>query len=123
MTKDLTDQAILEIVEVIKQTKDFAKEQAPLVATEMLRWGMVKYVVSAGCFLTASVFCFLFYMAAVKEHKNKPDAEYAVLCLIFCLLTISLIVGTVFMAMAAIQVHVAPRLYLLETLNHMARQH
>lgn len=122
MTKDLTDQAILEIIEVIKQTKDFAKEQAPLVATEMLRWGAVQNIGLAVFFFVLAISGFVSAKHWARQNELSSSCDYMPGIFFSCAAALLSIIAIVVVIGTAIQIKIAPRVYLLEHLICMARR-
>jgi hypothetical protein len=125
-TKELVDYSLLKVLQWIEQTKDFAVEQAPLLAQETLRYGLWTY--SAGAtlgvvFLACAAFMWVLFVREVnREAKRKSYGEEVCGPIIFVasIATLAGVITCVLNMVGMLQIYLAPRLYLLEQFAGLA---
>jgi hypothetical protein len=118
-----------ELIEYIKQAVEFGKEQAPLVAQEMLRYGWWESLawtcLTAACFVFLAILFIRFFriyrICASKNSYNSFDWDFFGPFMVAGL-GIGVVLSAVFCAMnclTLIQIQIAPRVYLLGQIKHM----
>lgn len=113
------DPAVAEILAYVKQAVEFSKDQAPLVAQEMLTWGLTINLIGFGIGLVATALAAKFIRRGLFIERNfnhiDPSGNYiGGAC--FGILAFVLVPVCGFQAL---QVVVAPRLYLLSQIAGM----
>ena len=120
MKPQLTDQLIAEILEILKNTKDFVLEQAPLVVQEIYRWSMFSSLFCAICgFIGMCIGGALLFKGYQVKKAQTRSYEIDAFPWVFggaIILTITL---SFFMVavLNIIKIHLAPKLFLIEYLS------
>lgn len=111
-----------EILTWLRDSKEFALEQAPLLAREVLNWGIAShlfwFVISITLAITFVFITRLFY----RNYQNAEvfDRDGAALGMFLSGIVYAVFTSTTLYNLARlIQIWVAPRLYLLEQLRHL----
>jgi uncharacterized membrane protein len=120
------DQIITDTREWLKTAKDFADEQVPLFVEEFLSWRFwqaIVYLSISLLFLVAFLVYPAIYFIKIKTLSKLNNEDFMVATLLMCLsmLISGIISGTSAIPnlMTAIQISVAPRVYLVEQLMRM----
>jgi hypothetical protein len=107
-------QTIEESKQVLGEGFDFAKEQTPLVIQEFLRWKFWEHSLLAAIYLAAA----LIALWVVLKYTKTIAREMEELCLLPLGGLLLIIAGTSYgffsQAFNAIQITIAPRVYLIE---------
>lgn len=122
MNTNLT-QVIIETIEQSKQVLgegfDFAKKETPLVIQEFLNWGFIQSIVTGTFFLM--VFLLLCYTAirlwkwVVRARDEETQFFGGLWAFILSMVIVPILwYGVLRNAKTAIQIKVAPRVYLIE---------
>lgn len=108
-----------DLIDLLRAGADFAGEQAPLFVQELLTY----YTYHHSVYLAIGVFFLTLSWVFKRRVANSSQNDYAItvegngfLC------AVSFVLGTIIVVyhlLALIQVTVAPRLYLIETLQSM----
>ena len=112
-----------ELLEYVKQAVDFGKDQAPLVAQEMLRYGEV----CAWLYLGIAVLLFVaaFFLIRYGRDRAFDPEDEAFMPTFTCVVGgAGVIAGTIVIfvnVFVLIQIHTAPRLYILEQIKELMR--
>lgn len=112
----MTEKQAAELLEYVRQGMEFGKEQAPLLVEEVLRYGWVQSWVSLGGA------CLLFLIAVAGIYAVvKADEEWITgVGLLSSLVGVGVgIPMSCFSIQSLLQLHYAPRLYILEKLAGM----
>ena len=115
-----------EILAWVKGTGNLIEEQAPLVAQEIIRYGMVTEITSVILLAAYIVFFILAVKYIIKYHYEISQNEG-----VLCLSVICLVVGVLFLTCSVFsiwdhlqklfQVFFAPRLYMIEYFSHLIK--
>lgn len=100
--------------EGLKQGKDFVVAQAPDVIQQLLRWKFYEAVMWAVALLVAAVALVLITRWSVRGKTSKQLDDIMPMPLFSGGASIMLVVAAVSNAMTAVQIHVAPKIYLIE---------
>jgi len=125
---DLTKQKLAELVdyvtETVKQGVEFSKEQAPLIAQEMIKYGWVINMWNIAFGIIMFTFGIFGIWYAIRVGKRRPPEwhnEFGFLLVVpgmVCAgISIAGIALTVIAIEALIKIHTAPRLYVLEQIQ------
>jgi len=116
MTPEQTEQ----LLEYVRQGVDFTKEQAPLIVQETLRWGVADAQMGIALFTLLSLVCLISVICAFRSKQVDRYNDWHPARAIALFLSV---VGLTFFVPAIViniwtlvQIHVAPRVYLLEHL-------
>ncbi len=119
MTQEILNKFLSEMLGLLKETKDFAMEQIPQVAKEVLHYNLAVSILWTLVF-GATFGMFVFFMTKIVKVV-KEDGEYLPLLffngvpmLIFALLTLEKVTDV-------IKIYLAPRLYLIEYLSNLLK--
>lgn len=108
------NEVLLELSNVIKNTKDFALEQIPLVAQEILNYNTWCY--STGLGVSITILFFGIWLLFFKSKKNPCLREQEVIGLYGLVLSIGGLVFVVINTLQLLKIVFTPRLYLIEYL-------
>jgi len=121
--EELTNEAIAKLLDWTSATESFVAEQAPLLAREIINWGIYCGIITFAvllALLTGIVF-FGVFLTKKSKHIEVHVLSALVATEIFALLTMAflIVVGTVEAIYPAFKAYFAPRLYLIEQLSSM----
>ena len=132
MDTEKANELMLYLLEQIKSTVEFTKEQAPEIAKELLAFGMIDQYVNIGSFLLLMLVAFfLTVLFAIVYFKNDARERYNKSEFLDCLGVVgACISGFAFFALLIIscceipsaiktiyKIEKAPRVYLIEKLT------
>ena len=106
------------VLTYIQQGVEFAKEQAPLVAQEYLRYWTIVYWIWLGVFTLIFLALVWLWIKWKRADFGDDDAEAGCAFGNIVLSCVS-IVGIGLMVSGLIKIHTAPRVYLLDWLRSM----
>jgi hypothetical protein len=114
----MKDETLKQLLSYVEQTSEFAKEQAPLVAQEILNvgyincsmWSVIITLCFAGCFVLLLIFNDL-----KKEKAKDADIAAALSFLLFAFSSIALLVNIY----CWLYVLLCPRLYILSSIKSL----
>ena len=111
----IDEQAATQLINYLNSGLDFASQQAPLVANEILRWGML----SSSVIMVLGVICLtviaIIFLPKLKELRDQ-DGILLTLFLFSIIPTLMVCVN----AYTILQIWVAPRLYMLDYVKRLA---
>ena len=113
----ITEEAIKELVGIVRDSKEFVIDQAPSVAVEMVRYGRIWIIVPLLIILIGIPYLIF---AFIKAREGKWENEWSpafFIPLVLGIFILALIVGE----SKAIMAWVAPKLYILTELSRMAK--
>ena len=114
-------ESIDSITVYVNEAADFAAEQAPLVAVEMIRWGVASSAIEA---VVCAAILFAAYKAVRWIHAEREDPKYLDDrdSAYFLVLPFSCAASGFFMhaVLSATKAIVSPRLFVLERLASLA---
>lgn len=127
MTQEVLTKFISEMCDLLKAAKDFTLEQAPKVAIEILHYRLAMAIVYMVIALIIGTLGFFLRKWAVKAYKengerSNADMEFA---WIFGWLAMLVACPVMFFInlIDLLKVTLAPRLYLIEYLSELLKQH
>jgi len=111
MTPELQD-TLAEALEALQQGKDFILREAPAVIQEFIAWKRAEHLVLAAIAALVIVAALL----TVRWALRKDDEEELFIIITICSAGFAIGAGIIFCfhAFSALQVWIAPRVYLLE---------
>ncbi len=112
----IDEQAATQLINYLNSGLDFASQQAPLVADEILRWGMMSGAVLLVLGLICLAVIVKFFIPNLKEQRDQ-DGVWLTLFL-FSIIPIIMICANTY---TILQIWVAPRLYLLDYITHSVK--
>lgn len=128
MEKELTEQALQQLLEWAQRGDAFVSEQAPLVAQEIVTWGVVSGVLQMICGVILMAAFILLAWAAIKVKRHIDDGTlvetfWATVAMIgvcggWALPLFGCAVFWQGLSQAA-QAYFAPRLYVIEQVTQM----
>lgn len=125
MDKDVTDKvsAILGFIQAgVEKTSDFAVEQIPIVAKEILQYGFIHSIVCGLIALAIGVVVmklFLRFLAWLKKEGDLSDGAPFSLFLLLPALVCLCIAYSFFDD--AVKIKFAPRVYLIEYVSNLSK--
>ena len=109
-----------ELLDIVKNTKNFLKEEIPEIGRELLKIGFIyDMVLSLVVFLSFSIISVInykFYYYIKTLDKYELDGHWCGFVLL-CLIASILLVGFIFGVLECVKNKIAPRVYLIEKLN------
>ena len=121
MEKELLNKFLATMLELLQDAKGFMEKEIPLICQEILKYNFYKSIIeSAIC----TVLLLIVIYGTVKLYKFtvKQDAANEPGPLIVGIpLTVCLFFGVVCNALDAVQIALAPRLYLIEYFTHLIK--
>ena len=115
-------EAIQQVITWLAELKDGVCEQAPLLAEEIVRYGVVVHTFwVVACLLLLSATAIMVVYVVRRAEKMKDDEQSSVEAAFFFGLLFALL-GSVVLCVnvsALVQVLVAPRLYILSELKQL----
>lgn len=115
-----SSEKLLEFIEKTgEQTVDFAREQVPLVIQEVLEWGFYSHLINAvGC-----LFIVIFLVIILKKTwKYLDDSPIVIVWGAGVIICFALTCAMFHSGTTCVKIKVAPRLYLIESLNELVRR-
>ncbi len=115
--ENVSAETLQQVLEWARGAVDFAQDQAPLLAQEILTWGAVEgwFAATVGC-LTLSM-SILFLLLGVRWWLTKDECSPA-----FIISFVASLMGgipAIWGIGTLIKIHHCPRLYLIEELSRM----
>ena len=115
----MTEQQTAELLEYVKQGVEFGKDQAPILVEEILQYGWISNWVylSLGCLLLLCIAVGL--MILVKSEEDCIQATGLGMMIVGLIVGIPITISSV---IDLVQIHFAPRLYVMKELTGMLVQ-
>ena len=111
----ISEQAISEVLEIVKSSKEFVLEQAPEVCKEIIRWGVGLDIILIVLSLLSLRLSIWIYKSHVKGTTWRDDNEGWVVFAIFS--GLFFFIALPFSIMDLVKIFVAPKLYILDYLK------
>lgn len=120
--EQLLNETLIQILEIVKSTKDFVIEQMPLVVQEFLRWEIFKGAFFGGGILLITLTLLVIGgYKIVKKIKERPHGDYEVVLVIFlAILMLPLFAGLDYV-FKGIKAYVAPRVVIIERFSSIGK--
>ena len=124
VTPDKLDQALSFLVDTMKETKDFALDQAPIVVREIVAWQLWSNIISATATAATAAFLLLYMRKRAHEmppttYEDFPTREFGIVLSWGGAITLA--ICSLIDATAAAKALVAPRLVVLEFLQNVIK--
>lgn len=119
---ELTQKTVLELLEWVKQGKEFLIEQAPLYVQELIKLTIAKGLIFGVPLIATSVFAAITIFKASKKLTEKhDDSDCYLINILSIILLIPFCVGVDFL-WTALTAWLAPRVFLVEYLSGLGKQ-
>lgn len=123
MEKELLNKFFQTMLDILQDAKSFMEKEIPLVCQEILKYNLYKSVIySSLCGIAMSLTIYFSYKLFKFVAKDSPGDE-AIPIFIGGFVSVFLLIGTISNALEAIQIIVAPRIYLIEYFANLVKQH
>ena len=119
---DTVDQFLSSMAETLKNAKDFALEQLPIVAQEILKFNLAMAITWMVVGLIMIVISFIFQIRVVVPTV-KEDIDYVPMYIIPSLGYLAGGLLILLNVMSALKITLAPRVYLLEYMAQLLTHH
>ena len=113
----ITEEAIKELVGIVRDSKEFVIDQAPSVAVEMVRYGRIWIIVPLLFIIIGIPYLIYAFIKARESNWEDGWSPAFFIPMILGIFIAALIIGESKMIMA----WVAPKLYILTELSRMAK--
>ena len=123
MEKEKLDKLMEFLLVSLQESKDFAVEQAPQVAKEMISWGQICYGIGVFCFCLGGILTFCLGLWVWKRRNDDGyDHDGCVAGSVFSwALTLGLLAGMLTHVAFFCKATYAPRLYLIEQVSSLVK--
>ena len=106
------EQTLAELLQFVRETKDFASEQAPLVAEEILRWRYMDNLMTMIVLICLAFTCYIISFILWKKKELEAAIGVTLLGITFSLITLA-------PGWDMMKIHTAPRLVIIEHISEM----
>lgn len=142
---ELNEQLQQRLVSVIdylgestKKAADFTVEQAPLVAQEIVRWGIYSHLIIAGICLLIGLLLLIPSRIGFSKHKSRYairvendrqgthdsyNNDWLILAIIPLVASVAMLIPVSINLYHAVKPAIAPRVYLIEWATNQLRKH
>lgn len=125
-TKDIDFQPVIDWIAGVAQAgEEFVAREAPALAEEVVRWGVVGNSVFSAVFLLGSLATLIIVLwlwrLTVKMNHDDRDMIRAISFIVGGATIVGLLIGAFYHASVALKAYTAPRLYLVEQIAEVVK--